>query len=87
MIKHHMVSILLAGLHEFLHQHQDVGTPIMIHDDKMTALGIIMMQMSLKVGLRQFGKWAVDGALKEIKQLHDMETFFPRHTNSLTKEE
>ena len=53
----------------------------------MPALGIIMTQMSLKEGLRQNGKRAASVAQKEIKQQHDMETFFLRDTSSLSKEE
>jgi hypothetical protein len=35
------------------------------------------MQMSLKQGLKVFGKKGEAGAMKEMQQLHDIETFFP----------
>jgi hypothetical protein len=53
----------------------------------VAVLGVIMAQMSLKEGLRQFGDRAEAGAAKEMKQLHDMETFFPRDPRTLTREE
>ena len=45
------------------------------------------MQMSLKQGLKVFGKKGEAGAMKEMQQLHDMETFFPRDPKSMTREE
>lgn len=61
--------------------------PIIVHDDEAPLFGVLLAQMSLRQGLRQFGKRAEKGAMKETQQLHDMETFFPRHAGSLTKEE
>ena len=56
---------------------ENVEMSVAIHDDEMHALGGIMMQMSLKEGLKCFGKRAEKGALKEMKQLHDVNTFSP----------
>ena len=67
-------------LNDFMHLSitaEDVEMSIAVHDDKMHALGAIMMQMSLKEVLKQFGKSAEQGALNEMKQLHDMNEFFP----------
>lgn len=46
--------------------------------------GTILIQLSLKQGLKVFGKLGEAGAMKEIQQLHDMETFFPRDPKTLT---
>lgn len=43
--------------------------------------------MSLKQGLKVFGKNREKSAMKKTKQLHDMETFSPRDPTSLTQEE
>lgn len=43
--------------------------------------------MSLKEGIRLFGERTKDGATKEMRQLHEMNTFSPREARSLTKEE
>ena len=50
--------------------------------------GMIMMQVSLKQGYKLFGEErASEGALKEVKQLHDLNVFFPRDPKSLSREE
>jgi hypothetical protein len=46
-----------------------------------------MMQLSLKEGLKRFGQRGKQGALKEMRQLHDMRTFFPRDPKTVTREE
>ena len=46
-----------------------------------------MAQMSLKEVLRLFGERAENGTTKEMKQLHDMKTFFPRDARSLSRDE
>ena len=68
-------------------QEDDLDKPLEIFGDEAEVLGIIMSQMSLKEGLRLFGERAEAGATKEMKQLHDMKTFFPRDPKSLTREE
>ena len=50
--------------------------------------GMIMLQVSLKKGMEIFGeKRAKLGAYKEVKQLHDLDVFFPREYKSLSKQE
>jgi hypothetical protein len=46
-----------------------------------------MMQYSIKAGLKHFGKKGESAVTKELKQLHDMETFKPVDGSKLTKEE
>ena len=47
----------------------------------------MLAQYSLKAGLKKFKEKGVDAAFGEMKQLHDMDTFFPRHGKTLTREE
>ena len=65
----------------------DIDKPFEIRSDEVEVLGVIMAQMSLREGIRLFGERAKDGATKEMRQLHDMKTFFPREAKSLTREE
>ena len=44
----------------------------------------VMMQLSLKKGLKEFGKEGEEAAIKEMQQHHDMETFRPRYALELT---
>jgi hypothetical protein len=67
--------------------NDDLDKPFEIQHDEVEVLGIIMAQMSLKEGLRLFGERAENGATKEMKQLHDMKTFFPRDARSLSRDE
>lgn len=60
---------------------------IFVKDNEIAYFGVLFMQMSLKQGLKVFGKKGEAGAMKEMQQLHDMETFFPRDPKSLTQEE
>jgi hypothetical protein len=62
--------------------------PIIIDESETEMFGMIMMQVSLKQGYKLFGEErASEGALKEVKQLHDLNVFFPRDPKSLSKEE
>ncbi len=65
----------------------DLTTPIPVYREELQVLGAIMVQLSLKEGLRRFGERGKQGALKEMRQLHDMRTFFPRDPKTLTPEE
>ena len=47
---------------------------IFIKEGKLPVLGH-MSQMSLKQSLKKFRKFAEDGAVKELKQLHDLRMF------------
>ena len=61
--------------------------PIIVHEDEVDAMGVIMTQLSLKQGLKQWGEKAEASAIKEMRQMHDMSAFFPRSFESLSKEE
>lgn len=52
---------------------------ILVHEDEVQVVGAIMMQLSLKQGIMQFGGKAREGAMKE--------PFSPRDPRTLTKEE
>ena len=56
----------------------DLVTPIPVCQSEVDVLGVIMTQLSLREGLKLFGERGKQGALKEMKQLHDMRTFIPR---------
>ena len=60
---------------------------IILEDDEAPVFGAIMLQLSLKQGLREWGDRAEKSATKEMKQLHDMSSFFPRDAKTLTREE
>ena len=44
-------------------------------------------QMNWKKGLKLFGEQGESAIIKELKQIHDMEGFEPKHWHELTKEE
>jgi hypothetical protein len=50
-----------------------------------SVVGIILNQMSAKVGIKKHGKVAVDALFNEILQLHDLHVFDPRSASSLTR--
>ena len=60
-------------------------TPIIVSDDDVEAMGAIMIQLSLKQGLREWGERAEKSAIKEMRQMHDMSAFFPRDPKSLSR--
>ena len=47
----------------------------------------VIMQLSLKKGLKEFGKEGEEADIKEMQQYHDMETFRPRYAHELTGDE
>ena len=51
------------------------------------ALGVTLVRYSIKAGLKKFGARGEKAVTKELKQLHDMITFFPVKAEELTKEE
>jgi hypothetical protein len=51
------------------------------------ALGVALMQYSIKAGLKKFGEKGEAVVTKELKQLHDMTTFYPVDSKTLTKED
>ena len=46
-----------------------------------------MMQFSLKKGLQEWSEHGQNAAIKEMKQHHDIKTFFPVHAHDLTSEQ
>ena len=66
---------------------QEGDTPIIVHNDETEVMGIIMMQLSLKQGLQEWGGRAEKSAIKEMQQMHDIRAFFPRDPKSLTRQE
>ena len=51
-------------------------------------LGLVMVQQySIKKGVELFGERAEAATLKELTQLHDMDTYVPLFAGDLTKEE
>eukprot|EP00804_Cyclotella_cryptica_P030821 CCRYP_015076-RE/>CCRYP_015076-RE protein AED:0.49 eAED:0.25 QI:0/-1/0/1/-1/1/1/0/834 len=87
------INITVGGMHftvgqmHFPFAAMDLVTPIPVYKDELQVLGVIMVQLSLKEGLKRFGKRGKQGALKEMRQLHDMRTFFPGDPKTLTREE
>jgi hypothetical protein len=65
----------------------DLVTPIPVYQEEIKVLAVLMTQLSLREGLKRFGEKGKQGALKEMRQLHDMRTFFPRDPKKLTREE
>ena len=45
----------------------------------------IMTQLSLKTGLKKWGKKARGAVHSDMKQIHTRDTFIPIHTKDLTK--
>ena len=51
-------------------------------------LGLIMtLQYTLKKGIELFGEKAEEAAVKELKQIHNMDTYMPIDLKTLSKEE
>eukprot|EP00957_Ditylum_brightwellii_P185361 14114210-Ditylum_brightwellii.AAC.1 len=46
-----------------------------------------LTQYSLKQGIEKFGKQGKDAVVDEFQQLHDMDTFDPKHEKELTSEQ
>ena len=57
--------------------------PILVHESEAEVFGAILTQLSLKQGLKTWGKRAGESATKEKQQMHDMDAFFPRDVKSL----
>ena len=58
---------------------------IVLEEEEGSVFGAIMSQLSLKKGLKAWGKRAEKSAVKEMTQLHDMSSFIPRTAKSLTR--
>ena len=75
------VSAVINGLMHFSIGQDDLSMPIPVYPDEIKVLHVIMMQLSLREGLKRFGEWGKKGALNEMQQLHDMTTFFQETQN------
>ena len=56
----------------------EAGSSMTVREEDLPYFGVMMTQLSLKQGLQVFGKKGEESALKEMKQLHDMHTFFSK---------
>ena len=72
-------GVLHPGLHMSFFQHMVEQEP-----DTVAA---IMTQMSLKAGLKAWGKQAHNAAYMEMKQQHFRDTFWPLHFKALSNEQ
>ena len=80
-------------------QHQDIQAmqaaieekigddSIVLKEGEEQIFAIIMMQVSLKQGIKLWGDRAKESAIGEMTQLHNISAFFPRDPKSLTREE
>lgn len=62
-------------------------SPIELNEGEEAIFGSIMMQLSLKAGLKKWGKKGEESAMKEMTQMHDMQAFFPRDPKTMTQEQ
>ncbi len=87
------MHISIGGMHftvgnmHFAVGATDLATPIPVYSNEVKVLGVIMTQLSLKEGLKRFGEEGKQGALKEMRQLHNMGTFIPRDPRTITPDE
>jgi len=56
-------------------------------EEELQVWAYIMTQYNLKPGLRKFGKRGQTAAVKELTQLHVMDTWRPIHAEKLSREE
>ena len=55
--------------------------------DDAALIHYALTQLTLKQGLKKFGKDGESAVTKEIQQLHDREVFHPVHADTLTEEQ
>jgi hypothetical protein len=55
--------------------------------EEMMAWGYLMMQYNPKPGLRKFGARGVNAAVKELTQLHIMDTWTPLEVSKISREQ
>ena len=53
----------------------------------MMVWGYLMTQYNLKPGLRKFGTRGVSAAVKELTQLHIMDTWTPLEVSKISREQ
>lgn len=65
------------------------GEPIKLEPGEARIFACIMAQVSLKAGLKKWGKAAEESVMKEMRQMqmHDLEAFFPRDPKTMTREQ
>ena len=63
------------------------GEPITLKEGEERVFACIMAQVSLKAGLKKWGKAAEESVMKEMRQMHDLEAFFPRDPKTMTQEQ
>ena len=66
---------------------EEEEAPILVHESETEVFGAIMTQLSLKQGLKTWGKRVGESATKEMQQMYNMDAFFPRDVKSLLREE
>jgi hypothetical protein len=69
--------------------HPDLHMAFMQHmcDEAPDVVAMILTQLSMKAGLKEWAKDAEKVVFNEMKQLHFHKTFVPKHWHSLTKEQ
>ena len=66
---------------------EDNLPPIAISDEDKEIFGVILEQMSLKKGMKEFGyERANESIMKEFQQLHDQNCWKPRDASNLSRE-
>ena len=65
----------------------EVEEPIELQPGEELVFGAIMAQLSLKQGLKKWGQRGADSAMKEMRQMHDLQAFFPRDPKTMTKQQ
>ena len=67
--------------------HRVDKTLITTSEDELIVWGYVMTQYNLKPGLRKFGNRGQKAAVKELLQLHVMDTWTPMHADKLSQEQ
>ena len=67
--------------------HRVDKTLITMLEDKLKVWGYVMTQYNLKQGLRKFGNRGQTAALKELMQLHVMDTWTLMHVDKPSQEQ
>ena len=69
--------------------HPDLHMQFLQHmcDEAPDVVAAILTQLSMKAGLREWGKDAEKAVFDEMKQLHVRRTFVPKHWHQLKKEQ
>ena len=67
--------------------HRVDKTLITRSEDKLKVWGYVMTQYNLKPGLRKFGNMEQKATVKELTQLHVMDTWTSMHADKLSREQ